>query len=191
MRWLLSTVVIQWLSVFKNMSLHSSRTEALSWSSEGQGRNFLTYFLTEIRPLHWEVTRHEHCWMMKYEALSHSAQGGTTQAGGSHSFPKMYALALLFWGQWRHIFQRRHCQCLTQINFVNIISSSAALVVSQCPCMPSGTYWEHNLVQQRSHTARHTSISNEFLFYDLIIFQQNPHARVDIQPSKAQTKGGA
>lgn len=125
---------------------------------------------------------------MKYSVIQHREE---QQAGGSHSFPKMYALALLFLGQGRHIFQRRHCQWLTQINFVNIISSSAAFVVSLCPGMPSGTYWEHNLVRQRSHTARHTSISNEFLFYDLIIFQQNPHARVDIQPSKAQTKGGA
>lgn len=39
------------------MSLNSARDEALSQNSE-VGRKLPSYSATEIRPLHWEVTRH-------------------------------------------------------------------------------------------------------------------------------------
>ena len=42
-------------------------------------------------------------------------------------------------GRWRCIFQKRHWQWLTQIDFVNI-SSSAAFIVSHQLCSPSGIY---------------------------------------------------
>lgn len=147
-RWLLSPAVIQRLSVFQNMSLNSARDEALSQSSE-VGRKLPSYPATEIRPLHpateirplhWEVTRYESCWMMKHKILSHLAQGGRQQTG-SCSLPKAWALALLCWGWWRCIFQKRHWQWLTQIDFVNVnISSSAAFIVSHQLCSPSGIY---------------------------------------------------
>lgn len=63
-RWLLSPAVFQWLSVFRNTSLNFAKDETPSQSSK-VGRKPPSHPVTEIRPLHWEMTRHECFWMMK------------------------------------------------------------------------------------------------------------------------------